>query len=116
MTEIKVAPTYYTITDLYKTVNGGSRAMRGLFGYMMKTGRLNDVIFGGAVHLLGDLEKLDKNEVYQVTYDSACPVPEIQDISELVKAARAGAFKPYEIPQRDISKTLSAVSKLNLNF
>lgn len=116
MTEIKVAPTYYTITDLYKTVNGGSRAMRGLFGYMMKTGRLNDVIFGGAVALLNDLEKLDKNEVYQVKVDPGYSSPSLQDITELVKAARAGVFKPYEIPQRDISKTLSAVSKLNLNF
>lgn len=110
MKTIKVQQTYYTIPELYR-VASGSKARRGLAGYMIKTGRGDNTVFGGAIALLCGLESLDKNEVYSL--DKRENAQTNKEIMSLAEAALAGCFhKDYEIPEKEVQSMIRNFNKL----
>jgi len=110
MKTIIVQQTYYTIPELYRAASG-SKARRGLAGYMIKTGCAHDTVFGGAMYLLCALESLGEHEVY--TLDKRETYNVNKEITSLAEAALAGCFhKRYELPQREVQNMLQAFDEL----
>lgn len=110
MKTLVVQQTYYTIPDIYRLA-AGSRARRGLAGYMIKTGRGDNTVFGGAMHLLCALESLDKNELYNLEHRENAKIN--REIMSLAEAALAGCFqKDYEIPERECKRMIRALDNL----
>lgn len=109
MKTIPVENKWYTMTELYRAASG-SKAKRGLFGYMLKTGRPDHPIFGGAMLLLCGLTALGKNEVYSLR----CELDDMskEEIMAVAEAALAGCFKEYEVSEKEIQKTIKALNKL----
>ena len=108
---IKIQQTYYDFGQLYRAA-AGSKARRGLAGYAIKMGHGNDTIFGGAMHLLCELESLRENEVYTLECHES---PEVKrDILGLAEAALAGVFHKlkFEIPEKEVRQMIQNFDKL----
>jgi hypothetical protein len=109
MKQIKVMETYYDITTLYKKA-AQSKPRRALFGYMMRTGRTDNTVFGGAFRLIEELEEVPKNDVYKLKLTSL-KSPEIVAVAEV---AIAGGFNQFAIPFWDIKRTAKALEALDI--
>ena len=109
MKTIRVQQTYYTLPELYR-VAAGSKARRCLLGYMLKTGRADNTVFGGAMALLCGLGTLGENEVY--TLDKRETLAVNKEILSLAEAAMAGCFHEFEMSQREIHKIIQAFDRL----
>ena len=111
MKKIKVFETYYDVATLYSEADK-SRARRALFGYMLKTGRPDNPIFGGAFHLLVDLEGVSEHETYKLVIGSN----RAREIIALAEAARAGAFDQFALSAREIKKTAAAFRRKDIQI
>lgn len=110
MKTIKVQQTYYTIPELYR-VASGSKARRDLAGYMIKTGRGDNTVFGGAIALLCGLESLDKNEVYAL--DKRENSQTNKEIMSLAEAALAGGFhKDFGLSEQEVRRMIRNLDNL----
>lgn len=107
MKTIKVMPTTYNIKSLYR--NAISCEQRELLGYMIKTGRTDNSILGGAFHLLGELDKISKTETYAFSWEEE---NDATDIISIAEAARARAFKKFGISKREVRKINKNIKNL----
>ena len=110
MKTIKVIPTYLSALELYESHE--TRPMRDLAGYMVHTGRINDVILGGALILLRYLNGC-KNEV-PIIQDYCSNYDHFHQIIAVANAARAGAFKKYALTKRHMVRIADQIQKDNL--
>lgn len=110
MKEFKIADTYWNIGSLYSAAHK-SKARRGLFGYMLFTGRIYDTILGGGFRLLMDMETLGKGECYSL---DASGSSNAREIIAVVEVAMAGGFSRFEVPAWEIRKTAKTIKKLNI--
>lgn len=107
MKTINVIPTTYDIKCLYRNAN--TREHRELLGYMMQTGRTDNLTLGGAFYLLSELNNLPKAETYTLTWENAEMATEIIAVAE---AARARAFKRFAISKREVARTSKNISNI----
>jgi len=110
MKNIKVQQKYYTLSELYQIAEG-SKSRRGLFGYMMKTGRTDNTIMGGAMFLLEKLE-----DVGHDLYKLIIPDESGREIAAVAEAAMAGAFNDYAMSRRSIHHIARKIEKLGLDY
>lgn len=62
---IKIYDIVYDAVSIYKKAN--TPAQRALIGYIIKSGKTSDPIFGGALALLHSIEHCNKNgEIYRL--------------------------------------------------
>lgn len=104
---IEVIPTGYDIRCLYRAAT--TAAHRELLGYMLQTGRTDNLILGGAFRLLTELHSLSDAETYKFTWDSENTAMEIIAFAE---AAQARVFRKFAISKKDVkrsSKNLSLI-------
>ena len=110
MKNIIVQQAYYTIPELYR-IASGSKARRGLAGYMIKTGRADNTIMGGAMYLLYGLESLKKNELYNLDRRESSKTN--KEIMSLAETALAGKFHvDFEIPEKECRRMIQTLDKL----
>lgn len=107
MKTIKVMPTAYNIKSLYR--NAVTVEQRELLGYMIRTGRTDNAILGGAFCLLGELNEITKTETYAFDLKNEEVAREIIAIAE---AARARVFKKFGISKREVRKTSKNISNI----
>ena len=103
---IKVMETVYDIKTLYKEAS--TQAQRALVGYMLKTGKTNDVILGGAFTLVKDVERC-KGKLYKLITRTAAEENEKQIIS-IAETAMAGGFNQFALSKREIRRTLKRIA------
>ena len=105
MKNIKIVETVWDIKSLYKEANTPAR--RALAGYMLQTGKTNDVILGGAFSLLRDIESC-KGKVYRLE-SGTTPRNEKLIISN-VELAIGGGLNKFALKEREIRKTLKRIN------
>lgn len=97
--------TFETIT-LYKRAN--TDAQKALAGYIIKTGKVNDPILGGAFHVLCKIERCnDEGEVYELY--NLLTSQEKRKVIDYVQMAMDGEFSPFmfnETERRNMIKHL----------
>lgn len=104
---INVTECGYNIKCLYEKAN--SPARRALMGYMIKTGRSDDLTFGGAFALLEELEGLGK-EVYKLSIGTSSE--KAKEIIAIVEVAQAGGFNKFAMSKTEIRKTSKRIKEL----
>ena len=107
MKTIKVMPTIYNIKELYQEAI--TTEQRELLGYMVKTGRMDNMTLGGAFHMLGELNNVPKKETYAFSWDDDDVATEIISVAE---AARARVFKKFGISKREIRRINKNIKNL----
>lgn len=110
MKPIKVMDTYWDIKTLYQEA-AQSKARRGLFGYMLKTGRTENVVFGGAFRLICDLESVPKYSAYNLKVESSNG----KEIIAAAEIAMAGGFDRFALPAREIRSICHNLKDIELN-
>ena len=101
---IKVMETKWDINVLYE--NATSKAKRGLLGYMIKTGRSDDLIFGGAFALLRDIESC--HGIYRLKIQSA----NHREIIAIAEVAQNGGFDKFAISKMEIKHISSMLNQI----
>lgn len=103
MATIKIYDVTYDILTLYRKAN--SDAQRALIGYIIKSGKVNDPIFGGAFALLHSIERCTTTgEIYKLW-----PMvdPEIEKkIVHVAQMALDGKLDKFAITEPERSKTI----------
>ena len=99
MTIIHVSEMGWDIKSLYS--NADTKAKRGLMGYMMRTGRSDDLVFGGAFALVRDIEAYScHGNVYKLSICS----PRAKEIIAIAETAMAGGFDKFAFSKREIRR------------
>jgi len=110
MKSISVIETYWDLKRLYQEA-AGSKARRGLFGYMLKTGRTDNTVLGGAFKLVCDLESVPKHNAYKLKIESASG----REIVAAAEVALAGGFDRFAPPVKEIRKTCRALKNIEIS-
>lgn len=105
MRNIKVIETVWDIKSLYKEATTPAR--RALAGYMLKTGKTNDLLLGAAFTLLREVERC-KNRLYNLSF--AVMPEEEKQIVAAVEIAMNGGFKKFALSKREIKRTLKRIN------
>lgn len=87
-----------------------TKARRGLFGYMLRTGRTDNLIFGGAFHLLKQLEPVWGKEAYSLRSET----PAARDIIAVAEVALAGGFDKFALSKREMRNTIRALDGIEI--
>lgn len=106
MKTIEVVPTGYDIRCLYQ--NAVTAPQRDLLGYMIQTGRTDNLTLGGAFRLLSELNSLSSAETYKFCWESE---EAAQEIIAFTEAAKARVFRKFSISRREVKR-----SSRNLNM
>lgn len=102
---IHVIETGYDIRSLYSKAN--TPKSRALVGYMVRKGYADDLILGGALRLLHEVEKAtERNLVYNLCIESA----HAKEIIQVVDLCRQGYFDKYSMTAREIRKNRNLVA------
>lgn len=103
MATIKICDVIYDTTTLYRKAN--TDAQRSLLGYIIKAGKINDPIFGGAFALLHRIEHCNANgEIYKLY-----PMVDEQTEKKIVHVAQMaldGKLDKFTINETERSRTL----------
>lgn len=103
MATIKIYDAVYDTTTLYKKAS--TDAQRSLLGYIIKSGKVNDPIFGGAFALLKNIERCNANgEIYKL-------YPIVNDETErkiihVAQMALDGKLDKFTINETERARTL----------
>ena len=103
MTTIKIFDAVYDTTYLYKKAS--TEAQRSLLGYIIKAGKTNDPIFGGAFALLHSIERCNANEDIYRLY----PVVDHETEKKIIHVAQMaldGKLDKFSIKESERSVTL----------
>ena len=95
MKTIKVMETKWDILPLYQAAI--TKASRGLLGYMIKTGRSDDLIFGGAFSLLREIESC--HGLYRLKLHG-----NYKEIIYITEIAQNGGFDKFAISKTEIKR------------
>lgn len=103
MINISVAPRHNEVRFMYQKAR--TKAQKALLGYIVKSGRVSDPIFGGAFNLLHETEKcIANNRLYNLCFE--CDTDVATQISNIVEQASLGAYNKYAFTRWDIAKIL----------
>lgn len=99
--------TYDTLTLLRKT-DTKSVAQRGLCGYMIMAGISHNPIYGGAFHVLGNIEKaVEDEQIYNfIPYVS---VAEQKAILAIAQKALDGDYDKFAMSERAINNNIKSL-------
>lgn len=99
--------TYDTLTLLRKT-DTKSVAQRGLCGYMIMAGISHNPIYGGAFHVLRNIEKaVDDEQIYNfIPYVSPA---EQKAILEIAQKALDGDYDKFAMSERNINTNIKSL-------
>jgi len=87
-----------------------TKARRGLFGYMLRTGRADNLIFGGAFQLLKQLEPVWGKEAYSLRSATSAT----RDIIAIVEVALAGGFDRFALSRKEMQRTIKALDGIEI--
>ncbi len=87
-----------------------TKARRGLFGYMLRTGRADNLIFGGAFQLLRQLEPVWGKEAYSLRSETAAA----REIIAVTEVALAGGFDRFALSRREMQRTIKALADIEI--
>ncbi len=104
---IEVVPTTYDIRCLYRKAK--TKYHRELLGYMLQTGRTDNLTLGGAFHLLEELNKVPRAETYTLAWENEEIAKEIIAVTE---AARARAFRKFALSRWEVRRTSKNISSI----
>ena len=100
---IKVYDAIYDTMSIYKNAN--TSAQRALAGYIIKSGRTGDPIFGGAFALLQNIEYCNANrEIYKL-YPMVDKETE-KKIIHVAQIAMDGKFDKFIISEKERQDTI----------
>lgn len=104
---IKINHHVFETLTLYRRAD--TEAQKSLAGYIMKTGKVNDPILGGAFRVLCKIERCnDEGEVYELY--NLLTSQEKRKVIDYVQMAMDGEFSPFmftEAERRSMIKHLS---------
>lgn len=101
---IKVMETKWDINELYAKAN--TKNLRGLLGYMIKTGRSDDLTFGGAFSLLREIEEC--REIYRLKIHAK----NHREIIAITEVAQNGGFDRFAISKKEIRTMFKMLSEI----
>lgn len=103
---IKITETTYDALTLYRKANTDSQ--RALAGYIIKSGKINDPIFGGAFDLLRCIERCNETgEIYEL-YSLVDPETK-KKIKHVAQIAIDGKFDKFMISERECQHTIKCL-------
>lgn len=111
MKTVKVIECGWNLELLYKEAIR-TKARRGLFGYMLRTGRCDNLTFGGAFYLLQQLETVWGKEAYTLKPETA----NAKEIIAVAEVAMAGGFNKFALSKREMSNTIRALDGIDIGF
>lgn len=98
---IRVMETGNDIRCLYRQATTPNQ--RALLGYMVRKGRTDDTILGGALHLLREIERAErKGSVYHLSLET----PYAKRIIEWVELAQFGALDRFALSPFEVQKCI----------
>ena len=96
---IRVTEYGCPIDNLYKDVKTSKQ--RALLGYIIRKGFTDDYVILGALRLLKEVEKADKEKyLYQLSMES----PYAREIIEYCELARQGGFKKFALSSYEVRR------------
>lgn len=107
---VKLYDTIYEINTLYHKAN--TPAQRALAGYIIKSGKTQDSIFGGAFQLLCDVERCMRNEDIYMIHSYVDRKTESM-ISHVAQKALNGDFNAFVLRKADIEAIVKALSEIH---
>ena len=112
MKTIKVMECGWDLKYLYKEAIQ-TKARRGLFGYMLRTGRCDNTTLGGAFYLLKQLEPVWGKVAYELKkYPNNGDVA--KEIIAVAEFALAGGFNGFAPSCSEMKKTIKALDKIEI--
>lgn len=87
-----------------------TKARRGLFGYMLRTGRVDNLIFGGAFQLIMELEPVWGKEAYHLKSETS----HAREIIAVAEVALAGGFDKFALSKREMKNTIRALDEIEI--
>ena len=103
MKTIKVMETKWDVLPLYEAAT--TKARRGLLGYMIKTGRSDDLIFGGAFSLLMEIENCPG--LYRLKLYG-----NYKEIAYITEVAQNGGFDKFAISKSEIKRITNMLNDI----
>lgn len=98
---IKVTEYGCPMDCLYKNIK--TPTQRALLGYIIRGGYTDDYVVLGALRLLKEIEKADKERhLYQLHMDS----PYAEEIIEYCEITRQGGFKKFALSSYEVRRNL----------
>lgn len=111
MKTIKVMESGWNLKLLYSEAIE-TKARRGLFGYMLRTGRCDNTVLGGAFYLLRQLESVWGKEAYTLKLESNSATA--KEIIAVAEFAMAGGFDRFAPTRREMMRTMKALSEIEI--
>lgn len=100
---IKIYDVAYDTVTLYRKAN--TPTQRALAGYIIKSGKVNDTIFGGAFNLLRGIENCNaKGEIYELY--SMVDKDTKKKIIHVAQVAMDGKLDKFTISERERQDTI----------
>lgn len=98
---IRVMETGNNIHYLYEHAETPNQ--RALLGYIIRKGYTDDLVLGGAFHLLREIERANAhNVVYRLSVESQYG----REIIEYAELAQQGAFNRFTLSAREVRKCI----------
>lgn len=109
MKTIKVMCATTDIRTLYKRAR--TPAQRALLGYMIKTGEINNSVFGGAYNLLHGIEWcMEENIIYRLF-----PIEDSNTVKKIVSVAQSaldGEYDAFSFTAREIDNIIRCMNDI----
>ena len=98
---IRVMETGNDIRCLYRQATTPNQ--RALLGYMVRKGKTDSTILGGALHLLKEIEMAERNNmVYRLSIET----PYARDMIEWVELTQFGALNRFALSPLEVQKCI----------
>lgn len=98
---IRVMETGNDIRCLYKQATTPNQ--RALLGYMVRKGKTDDTILGGALHLLREIERAERvGEIYCLSLET----PYAQRMADWVELTQFGALNRFALSPMEVQKCI----------
>lgn len=101
MKNIRVSKHYYHIKALYQKAN--TKTQRALLGYMVKAGLAADPVYGGAFHLVRDIESYHGVYILETEVDAEST----KEIISIAENAMLGVWDDFAFSEREINTILN---------
>lgn len=111
MKTVKVMECGWDLKLLYKEAIL-TKPRRGLFGYMIRTGRCDNTILGGSFYLLQQLEPVWGKEAYHLKLETNSATA--REIIAMAEFAMAGGLNRFAPSRREMSKTIKALDGIEI--
>ena len=106
MKTITVQQHYYAIEALYSKAK--TKSQKAILGYMVKAGLANDAVYGGAFHLVREIESYHGIYILSTNEDAKTT----KEIIRIAESAMAGLWDEFTFSEREISTILIQLGNL----